>query len=113
MSRILLILTFLTGFITTGIAQTTYTWVGGSVDNYQTAANWSPARITPATTDILAFDVTTPVSVLNVPNQTIGAIQIIAGTDAVTFGTNLITNVLTLSSATPILYTTAGSILAG
>jgi hypothetical protein len=94
-------------------AQTTYTWVGGSVGDFQDPANWSSPRTTPATTDILAFNATVPIAVANVPNQTISAIHIISGTSAVTFATNLVTNVLTISGAVPLSYSTAGTILAG
>lgn len=97
----------------TSTAQTTYTWVGGNVGDYQYANNWSPSRTTLATSDILAFNATLPIAVANVPNQTIGAIKILSGTSTITFGTNVVTNVLSLSAATPLVYSTAGSILAG
>lgn len=103
----LLLLSNITG------AQTTYTWIGTDVGDYQVSSNWSPARTAPATNDILAFNATVPLTIANVPNQTIGAIRILSGTSSVTLTTNVVTNVLSLSAATPLVYTTAGSILAG
>lgn len=112
MSRIsLLVLLIL--FANISFAQTTYTWVGGANGNYQIATNWLPNRTTPAIDDILAFDATNQVDVANVPTQTIGAIEITAGTSAVSFGTNTAGSILSLSATTPLIYTGAGKILAG
>lgn len=94
-------------------AQTTYTWVGANVGDYQVSSNWSPVRSTPASNDILAFNAAAPIVVANVPNQTIGAIKILSGTSSVTFNTNVVTNVLTLSAALPLDFVSAGTILAG
>ena len=60
------------------IAQTTYTWVGGSTGDYTVAANWSPLRSSLSTSDILAFNVSSLIAVTNTPTQTVGAIQIAA-----------------------------------
>jgi autotransporter-associated beta strand protein len=59
----------------------TYTWNQSLSTDYQIAANWTPARATPSTTDTLIFDgSTTPVpTVTNVPTQTIASLQIING----------------------------------
>jgi|GEM_PF-1808327 len=95
------------------VAQTAYTWVGAAVGDYQVSSNWSPVRSAPATTDILNFNATAALTIANVPNQTIGAIRILSGTSSVTFTTNVVTNVLSVSAATPLIYTTAGSIYAG
>ncbi|TAF72433.1 MAG: LamG domain-containing protein [Bacteroidetes bacterium] len=51
-------------------AQTTYTFTAAG-GNFQTATNWSPARNTPATNDILVFTTTSNITVSNVPSQTI------------------------------------------
>ncbi len=67
------------------LAQTTYTWIGGASGTYGTPTNWSPARLTPATTDIIVFDLHNingssaqgNVTVSNVTNETIGQLQII------------------------------------
>ena len=93
------------------VAQT-YTWAGGATGDYQVAANWSPVRTAPGTTDVLSFNATTAIALTNVPNQTISSIVIATGTNAVSFATNVPTNVLTLSSAVPLVFTSAGSILA-
>lgn len=113
MSRlyILFLSLFLSANVTIG--QTTYTWIGAAVGDYQTSTNWSPVRTTPAANDILAFNAVVPLTIANVPNQTIGALRILSGTSTVTFTTNVVTNVLSLSAAVPLVYTTAGSILVG
>ena len=92
------------------IAQQTYTWIGGSTGDYTVAANWSPLRSSPSTSDVLAFNVSSLIAVTNTPTQTIGAIQIASGNNAVTFATNG-NNMLTLTGAVPLIYTTPGSIL--
>jgi hypothetical protein len=66
-----------------GISQTTYTWDGSSSTNWQTAANWTPDRNTPATNDILVFGGTGNKTITNVPSQTIGRLTI-TGTTNVT-----------------------------
>ena len=111
MSRIYFLLTLLLLFSKVTVAQTTYTWVGTAVGDYQGSSNWSPVRTTPATNDILAFNATVPLTIANVPNQTIGAVRILSGTSSVTLTTNVVTNILSLSATTPLVYTTAGSIL--
>jgi hypothetical protein len=113
MSRIFAFLFTLLALWQETAAQTTYTWVGSDVGDYQQSTNWSPLRTAPATTDILAFNVLAPITVANVPNQTIGALRILSGTSSVTFRTNIVTNVLSLSAATPLIYSTAGSIISG
>lgn len=92
-------------------AQVTYTWNGAGAEDYQVASNWTPARTAPATNDILAFNATSPILVKNVPLQTIGAIKIASGTSSVSFATNSSLNVLTLSAATPLIFTTPGNVL--
>jgi len=92
-------------------AQTTYTWNGGVAEDYQVAANWTPVRSVPAANDILAFNATSAIVINNVPLQTIGAIQIASGTNKVSFATNSSANILTLSAAVPLIYTTPGTIL--
>jgi len=94
-------------------AQTTYTWVGAAVGDYQVSSNWSPVRTTPATNDVLAFNATAPLTIANVPTQTVGAVRILSGTSSVTFTTNVVNSVLSLSAATPLVYNSAGSIIAG
>jgi len=112
MSRISL-LVLLSLFANICFAQTTYTWVGGANGDYQNSTNWSPVRAVPAANDVLAFNATSPIKLANVPTQTIGAISILSGTSSVTFTANAPNLTLTLSAPTPLIYTTAGSILAG
>jgi hypothetical protein len=105
---------FFFSFTNITVSQITYTWVGGATGDYQVASNWlngALPRTNPAATDILSFDAISNIEVTNVPNQTIGAIKIASGTGSVSFSTNLSTNVLSLSAAIPLVYTTAGSIL--
>ncbi|OOG78224.1 hypothetical protein B0E43_02120 [Algoriphagus sp. A40] len=56
--------------------QTTYTWDGSSNNTWTTAANWTPARNTPATNDILQFNTGTDLTVTGVPSQTFGRLLI-------------------------------------
>ena len=56
----------------------TYTWAGSSTGDYQVAANWTPNRISPSTSDVIKF--TSSASVINVPTQTIGQL-ILSGTN--------------------------------
>jgi len=55
-----------------------YTWNGSVDNNYSTAANWTPTRTTPATTDKLNFTADANV-VLDVTNQTIGQFKVTGG----------------------------------
>jgi hypothetical protein len=112
MRKIYFLIFALAACIRVSVAQTTYTWVGGATGDYQVAANWSPTRTTPAVNDILSFNATSAINVVNVPNQTIGAIAIASGTSAVSFATNVLGNALTLNAATPLIFTTNGKILA-
>ena len=102
---------FFVAFFTISYAQVTYTWVGGTSGDYQSVANWSPLRALPATNDILAFNAVSAITVNNVSNESIGAIQIASGTSAVSFATNSFSNVLKLTNPVPLIYSTAGSVL--
>jgi hypothetical protein len=68
----------------TGIlsAQTTYTWNQTGTNDYQVAANWTPARTTPASNDVLVFNngASVSITVTNVPQQTIGQLLVTANT---------------------------------
>ncbi len=55
---------------TTDVTVVNYTWIGGN-SSWATAANWSPTRTTPGTTDVLQFNDGTTVTVTGVPAQTI------------------------------------------
>src|SRR5437764_14455206 len=65
----------------TASAQTTYTWNQSVSSDYSVALNWTPTRLTPATSDILVFDGnTTPTpTVTNVQAETIGRLRVING----------------------------------
>jgi hypothetical protein len=63
----------------TTLAQTVYTWNGGANGNWQTASNWTPARTTTATTDILVFSNTTA-TLTNIPAwEEVGEFQVTNG----------------------------------
>lgn len=63
----------------TGVATSAYTWNGSLSNSYNTAGNWTPARTTTNTSDVLIFDGTaTPTAsvVLDYPApQTIGQLR--------------------------------------
>src|ERR1041385_5268292 len=65
---------------TAAFGATTYTWNHSVSGNWQTAANWTPTRTTPATDDILQFNDGTTTTVTNVPTQTIGKMQVSGST---------------------------------
>lgn len=64
-----------TGNATTTVSVTTYTWSGGNGD-WTVAANWTPTRTAPATTDILQFNDGNAWTITNVPAQTIGQLSV-------------------------------------
>lgn len=64
--------------LNTSFAQITYTWNSANGD-FNTATNWTPSRLTPATNDILVFNGSTAANatVTNIPKQTIGKLRCI------------------------------------
>ena len=56
-----------------------YTWIGGN-STWNTAANWAPARLFPATNDILLFLDGTTETVTDVPNESIGQLHVTLNT---------------------------------
>lgn len=54
-----------------------YTWNGSVNTDYQNAANWTPLRNTPATTDQLVFSNGLLDSITNIPVQTIGRFTVL------------------------------------
>ena len=62
----------------------TYTWIGENNASWIVAANWSPARTTPAITDILQFNDGTIKTVTAVPTETIGKL-LVSGNTNITF----------------------------
>ena len=67
--------------VTTVIPQvTTYTWTGVVSNDFTHPGNWSPARVTPAPNDILVFNNGITITLINVPPQTIGQINVTGNT---------------------------------
>ena len=75
----------------------TYTWNGAST-NFQTAANWTPARSCLRTNDVLQWDASSPANatVTNVPTQTVGQV-IVNGNRQVTLRASTTASAKTLS----------------
>jgi hypothetical protein len=68
-------------FATTGIPTAeTYHWTGTVGNDWNLAGNWNPARSVPALNDILVFDAGGAWTIINVPNQTIGRMQVLVNT---------------------------------
>jgi hypothetical protein len=57
-------------------AQITYVWNKTGSAAYGTAANWTPTRTTPATTDIHQFSIGGTITVTGVPSETIAGLSI-------------------------------------
>jgi hypothetical protein len=70
----ILLLLLGTGFSAWG--QTTYTWVGPSGGAWTEPTNWNPKRTTPVNNDILQFTNNSTLTVIDVPTQTIGKLQV-------------------------------------
>lgn len=64
-----------------GVAQTTYTWSGVSGGSWAVATNWTPNRVTPATSDIIQFNGGGPMVVTGVVTQTIQRLIVTNNTD--------------------------------
>jgi len=81
-------------------AATIYTWTGNyDHSDWQQAGNWSLARISPATDDILQFHESATVT--NVPTQTIGKLVLSgSGTISVTLQAAAADNELTVATTT-------------
>ena len=58
----------------------TYTWSGGANASWAAAGSWSPARTTPATSDVLIFNSGGLVTATAVPTQTIAQLTVTAST---------------------------------
>ena len=54
----------------------TYTWVGTSNGSWTDAANWSPTRTTPGTTDVIQFNNGGSLVINNLPTETIGKLLV-------------------------------------
>lgn len=84
--------------VTIASSQTTYTWNNAAGGQWTTSTNWTPTRTTPATSDILVFSAGASYSVTNIPSQTIGRLNVSAGT--VTFSGQGGTITLTINNST-------------
>ena len=93
-------------------SQNAFTWVGGATGDYQVATNWAPARNVLAANDLLQFNASANIAVSNVPNQTIGALNILSGTAQVSFASNNVGSVLSLTATSPLIFTTSGAVYA-
>ncbi len=72
---------------TTGIpAVTTYHWTGASGTDWNMAGNWNPLRTVPALNDILVFDTGGAWTIINVPVQTVGQVEVSANTSVTLHG---------------------------
>ena len=69
-------------FATSTIAhsQATYTWNRTTTGTWNTSTNWTPARSTPANTDILVFNNGSVDTATGLTSQTIGQLLVTAGT---------------------------------
>ena len=63
------------------MGQTTYVWNPAGTGVWTLPANWTPTRTTPATNDILVFNVAGTYVVNDIPNQTIGKLQVSGATN--------------------------------
>lgn len=66
--------------VTAVFSERVYTWNQPGTGDWQVAANWTPARSTPAADDMLVFSGGDSVAVTNVPTQTIGRLLVTSGT---------------------------------
>jgi hypothetical protein len=85
MKTITNIILTLTAVINITLAQTTYNWVGGNSGNFTTATNWNPVRQISLATDILVFDNSGIIELLNVQQQTIGQLLISNNTNIILY----------------------------
>ncbi|MBS1509943.1 MAG: hypothetical protein JST86_03830 [Bacteroidetes bacterium] len=93
-------------------SQTTYTWNVAGSGSYTTAANWTPARNAPATSDILVFNNGVADNVTNLPTETVGQIIINSSTNVTLQGTVATNVTYTVSGGTgDDLYIGTGSTL--
>jgi hypothetical protein len=102
-------------------AQTTYTWIGVTGASWAVSTNWSPARTTPAATDVILFNSGSAVNVTAVPAQTIRSLTITASSNitltgaagALTLSLNgpASTNNLAIDAGSTLQLTSAGTTL--
>jgi hypothetical protein len=80
------LLTMLLVVTTIAFSQQTYFWNGSASTSWANAANWTPARTTPASNDVLVFNTSSIIVSDFTSPQTIGQLQI-SGNAAVIFQT--------------------------
>ena len=71
---------FLTALLSiAALGQTTYAWNQNTAGAFGTAANWTPTRSAPATSDVLVIDgsVTPTTTITGLATQTIGQLMVI------------------------------------
>ena len=84
-----------------GWGQTTYNWNNASGGDWQVATNWTPARNSVASTDVLQFTTATNLTVTNLPaTETIGKLIIDNGTLLSIRSGTIAGSTLTLSNTT-------------
>jgi hypothetical protein len=95
--KILLTSSLLLCFPFFGWAQTTYTWNGSAGTNWTNKNNWTPARNTPATTDLLIFPggASNP-AIVSVPTETDASI-LVTSNGSYTFTPGASGNTLTVT----------------
>jgi len=79
------------------LGQTTYTWNQTGTASWALDINWTPARTTPAATDILVFNNGATTTATNVPTQTIGSLQVSSSTK-LTLSSSGVTVTLTIGN---------------
>jgi hypothetical protein len=92
-------------------ASGTYTWVGGSGNDWQSPASWSPARLVAGASDVLVFDgnVTPAPTAVNVPTQTIATLKLV-NSAAVTLNAASLNAPQTLTLSTSLLVPAGSSL---
>jgi hypothetical protein len=105
--------TFATGNATTSSSGTTYVFnqVGAGPFSFTTAANWTPARTSPATNDVLVFNSGGSVGVNGVVSQTIANLQVTNNTQVTLQGLGPCTLTINGNTAANDLSVAAGSSL--
>lgn len=109
MKQLIIVLVLVTGLLP-GYSQTTYTWNQTAGGNWATAANWTPSRTSPATTDILVINNGGTQSITNVTTQTIGRL-VVGGSTNLTLTPNGGARTLTISNTGLALQVQSGSTL--
>jgi hypothetical protein len=74
-----------------------YSWTGPSGGAWGAAANWFPARTSPAADDRLVFQTGTSIAVTAVPTTTIGQIAVLNGTQVTFLGNSPVVNTVTFT----------------